>query len=242
MFKSAFFCLGVYKGRALILLLVSLFSQPVFSQTSEKTGSWSMYFGQFRFHNNWSIYTEAQHRDYGILNETQQILLRTGINFHCNSISSFTAGYAHVINHPEDNTSIVNPAVVVENRLWQQFNMRNNIGRILFDHRYRTEQRWIGSNNNTRYLNRLRYLLRATVPLNKKEIEENTVFLSVYNEVFLHISPVPFDRNRLYGAIGYQFLPKANIQLGYLAQTVNTTTRHYLQAALFYNFDLRRIE
>ena len=74
----------------------------------------------------------------------------------------------------------------------------------------------------------------------KKEIEKNTLFLSFYDEMFINLSPTPFDRNRLYGAMGYQFLPNANIQLGYLAQTVNTVTKQYLQAAVFYNLDFRK--
>jgi hypothetical protein len=77
------------------------------------------------------------------------------------------------------------------------------------------------------------------IPINKKVIEKNTVFLSLYNEVFLHLSPTPFDRNRLYGALGYQFTPNLGVQLGYLAQTVSATTKNYLQAAVVYNLDLR---
>ncbi|MDO8366806.1 MAG: DUF2490 domain-containing protein [Saprospiraceae bacterium] len=91
-----------------------------------------------------------------------------------------------------------------------------------------------------KYLNRIRYMLRTTIPLNKKVIEKNTLFLSFYDEVFIHFSSLPFDRNRLYAAIGYQAIPKSNVQLGYLAQTVNTTTKHYLQISFFYNLDLRK--
>ena len=85
-------------------------------------------------------------------------------------------------------------------------------------------------------------MLIVTVTLNKKEREKNTFFLSFYDEIFINLSATPFDRNRLYGAVGYQFLPNANIQLGYLAQTVNTTTKEYLQAAVFYNIDFRKKE
>jgi hypothetical protein len=78
------------------------------------------------------------------------------------------------------------------------------------------------------------------VPLNKKQIEKNTAFLTFYDEAFLHLTSTPFDRNRLYGALGYQFTPNVNVQLGYLAQTVNTTTKHFLQTAFTYNLDFRK--
>ena len=70
-------------------------------------------------------------------------------------------------------------------------------------------------------------------------MEKKALFLSFYDEIFIHFSSTPFDRNRLYGAVGYQFLPNANIQAGYLAQTVNIKTKHYLQAGINYTLDLR---
>ena len=78
--------------------------------------------------------------------------------------------------------------------------------------------------------------------MNKKEVEKNTLFLTFYDEVFIHFSSTPFDRNRLFGAIGYQFLPNANVQVGYLAQTVNSTTKSHLQFAVLYNVDIRKKE
>jgi len=117
--------------------------------------------------------------------------------------------------------------------------MRNTIDRCSFEHRYRLEQRWLQSADGSRYLNRIRYLLRMNIPLNTKEIEQGTLFLSFYDELFVHISDTPFDRNRLYGAIGYQIMPNANIQLGFMAQTVGAITKNYLQIAGFYNIDFR---
>lgn len=212
------------------------------AQTSSgKTGVWLMGFNQTRLHDKWSIHTEAQYRSFEINPNTEQMLLRGGINYHINNSVFISIGYAYITNYAFDKEQ-VSGVQVSENRIWQQFYTRNTIGRCLFEHRYRLEQRWIQSNNNTRYLDRIRYLLRVTIPLNKKEIEKNTLFLSFYDEIFINLTSSPYDRNRLYGGIGYQFLPNANIQIGYLAQTVNTTTKQYLQAAIFYNIDFRKKE
>lgn len=223
-------------------IVIFLICKTSFSQSPlATTGNWLMGFNQTRLHDKWSIHTEAQYRSFEITPNTEQMLLRGGINYHINNYAFTSIGYAYVTNYVFDKEQL-SGVQVSENRIWQQFLIRNNLGRCLFEHRYRLEQRWIQSSNNNRYLNRIRYLLRVTVPLNKKEIEKNTLFLSFYDEVFIHLSPTPFDRNRLYGAIGYQFLPNANIQLGYLAQTVNITTKQYLQAAVFYNIDFRKKE
>ena len=129
---------------------------------------------------------------------------------------------------------------VTENRMWQQFLLRNNVGRFNLEHRFRLEQRWLTSESGSQYLNRFRLMLRATIPLNKVKIEKNILFLSLYNEIFINLSDNPFDRNRIYGAIGYQFLPGLNIQLGYLVQSVNQTSRHFIQTGVSYNLDFRQ--
>lgn len=221
-----------------LLILISFAS---FSQSPHGTkGNWFMVFNQTRLSERWSIHSEAQYRSYEIAPNTEQLLLRCGVNYHIGNTAFASIGYANVANYAYDKEMM--PGIQVhENRLWQQFLMRNTLGRISFEHRYRLEQRWLSGNQNV-YLDRIRYLLRATIPINKKKVEAKTVFVSFYDEVFIHFNDKPFDRNRLYGAVGYQFTPLLNIQLGYLAQTVNTTTKSYLQAALFYNVDFRRPE
>jgi hypothetical protein len=197
-----------------------------------------MLFNQTRLHDKWSLHAEAQYRSYEIAPNIEQLLLRTGVNYHINNSAFATVGYANISNYAFDKDQL-DGVQVSENRLWQQFLMRNSIGRFFFEHRYRLEQRWLHSNNNTRYLNRVRYLVRMNVPLNKKQIEKKTFFLTFYDEAFLHLTSTPFDRNRLYGALGYQVTPNCNIQVGYLAQTV-ATTKHYLQTGVVYNIDLRK--
>ena len=228
--------------RTAIILMGLLIFKNYLSAAQSPTGtvgSWLMFFNQIRVHERWSIHNEFQYRSYEFTPNTEQTLLRTGLNYHINNSTLASIGYANVTNFAFDKE--ISPGIkVLENRLWQQFLMKNNIGRCFFEHRYRLEQRWLRADNNNRYLNRARVLLRMTIPLNKKTIEKHTVFLTFYNEVFIHLSSTPFDRNRLFGAVGFQFLPNMNIQLGYLAQTVNTTTKHYLQTAVNYNFDLRK--
>ena len=198
-----------------------------------------MFFNQTRVSERWSIHAEAQYRSYQIIPDTEQLLLRGGANYHIGNAAFASAGYAYIANYAYDKELM--PGVQTsENRLWQQFFMKHNVQRVYLEHRYRLEQRWVHSGSGDRYLDRIGYLIRASIPANKMTIEIFTLFLTVYDELFVHFSNTPFDRNRLFGAIGYQFLPGSNIQLGYLAQTVNATTKYYLQAAVFYNLDLRK--
>lgn len=223
----------------LYLLFLLSISLPAFSQAPGTIGNWLMFFNQSRFHERWSTHSEVQYRSYELLPNAEQLLLRGGINYHLKNTPAFaTAGYGNIQNYAFDK-ELRPGAQVSEHRLWQQFLMKNTIGRVAFEHRYRLEQRWLRGEQKD-YLNRARYFVRATVPVNKPTVQEKTFFISFYNEVFIHFNKTPFDRNRLYGALGYQFTPAVNAQLGYLAQTVKTTTRQYLQVALFYNIDLRK--
>jgi hypothetical protein len=71
-------------------------------------------------------------------------------------------------------------------------------------------------------------------------MEPGTIFLGVYDEIFVNTEQTFFDRNRLYGALGYQFRPELAVQVGMLYQRVNAYGKKYLQLALIYNPDLRK--
>jgi hypothetical protein len=206
--------------------------------TSGTTGFWSMLFNQTQLSEKWGFQTDIQHRSYEIAPNIEQLLIRAGLNYHLNKRTYTTIGYASVLNYSIDKNEFPERQIF-ENRTWQQLSIRDELGRIKLEHRYRIEQRWIKSVENERYLNRIRYLLRTSIPLNTNEIKRNTVFVGCYNELFINLSSTPFDRNRLYGALGFQFLTNANIQIGGMAQTVGKVTKPYLQFALNYNLDFR---
>ncbi|MEX0810971.1 MAG: DUF2490 domain-containing protein [Chitinophagales bacterium] len=219
--------------------LFVLLANVLFSQNNEsKLGYWLMGFNQTRFHKNWSLHSEIQYRSYEVLPNTEQLLLRGGINYHINSEHSVTAGYGRIHNHAFDKDA--NPGIQVsENRIWQQYLMLNNISRVFFQHRYRIEQRWLKTEHSSNYLNRFRYFLRVSVPINNAELKAKTLYLTLYDEIFIHIDEQPFDRNRLYGALGFRWTSMLSIEVGYLAQTT-ATTQHLLQTAVFYNIDFRK--
>ncbi|MDF2437502.1 MAG: hypothetical protein K0Q95_1878 [Bacteroidota bacterium] len=221
------------------LLFFLFFSPLTFSQIKYNTGSWLVFNSQIRLHEKFSIHAEAQYRDHGLLNEADQILLRGGINYHNSAQSTITAGYARVLNYPADGEFIQTPTIN-ENRVWEQLLLKSTLKRIIFEHRYRLEQRWLNAINSYRYMNRMRYSFRFTIPINKMTLEKKTFFLTLYDEIFINLTSSPFDRNRAYGGIGYQLTPLINIQAGYLTQTVGLYTKQIAQITFTYNVDLRK--
>jgi hypothetical protein len=215
------------------LLLISL-SGVILAQ-QDNTGNWLMYFGANRISDKFSIHSEVQFRNHTLApNNTEQWLLRTGLNYHFSDKAFATAGYAFISSYAFESEQ--QEPESTEHRIWQQFILTNNLSRVKFEHRYRIEQRWI----NGDYRSRLRYRLMLFVPLNKPVIEKGSFFLGIYDEIFMNTKEVFFDRNRFYGALGYQINQSTNVQLGMLHQQINGLGKWYLQSAVFYNPDLRK--
>ncbi len=216
-----------------LLYILFFLPVPIFAQQNE-TGNWLMYFGMNRISDKFSIHTEVQYRNHTIApNNIEQLLLRTGLNYHFSKKAFATAGYAYIPSYVFESEQ--KAPETTEHRIWQQFILTNKLGRVKFEHRYRLEQRWV----NGDYLNRFRYRLMLFVPINKPEIEEGSLFLGLYDEVFVNSKQTFFDRNRLYGALGYQFNKATSIQAGMLRQQVNDFGKWYLQFALVFNPDFR---
>lgn len=215
-------------------LFFIFFTTSLFAQ-QDQTGNWLMYFGTNKIHDKWSIHSEVQYRNHEIApNTVEQLLLRTGLNYHYSSSCIITGGYAFVPSYVYESEQ--SAPETTEHRIFQQLILLNKAGRVKFEHRYRIEQRWV----NGDYRNRLRYRLMAFIPLNKPVIEKGTFFLGLYDEIFMNTKNTFFDRNRLYGALGYQISKTTQVQLGYLYQRVNDFGKHHLQLGVIFNPDLRK--
>jgi len=225
------------------LRLISYFSLMILAMPASlnaqqgETGNWLMYFGMNKVSDKISIHTEVQYRNHTLAPvNIEQLLLRTGLNYHFSDKAFVTAGYGYIASHVFESEQ-THPESE-EHRIWQQFILTNNIGRVKFEHRYRIEQRWV----NNDYRNRFRYRLMLFVPLNKPKIKKGAVFIGLYDEIFVNGQKTFFDRNRLYGALGYQFHKTAGLQMGMLYQKVNNFGKWYLQFALVFNPDFKKTE
>ncbi|MBT8261180.1 MAG: DUF2490 domain-containing protein [Bacteroidia bacterium] len=225
--------------RKVIIVFTIVLGFQNYTASAQETGEddfgfWAMYFGTNRVSEKLSIHTEAQFRFYEVASNFNQMLLRTGLNYHISDKAMATIGYGYIETDPtfpepdgEQNIS--------ENRIYQQFVLRNNVGKIKFSHRYRIEQRFISNpvtGNDTQH--RARYFLRVTYPIN------DTWFLTAYDEVFINLQEPIFGQNRLYGAIGYVANKNVSVQVGYLKNHFTGSNFDRLQIGIFWNTDLRK--
>ena len=225
---------------------------------STQSHAWVMYFGNHRLSERWGIHTEYQWRRADLFNDWQQSLLRLGVDYYSKSGAQFTAGYGWIRSYQYGDQPI--SYNLNEHRIWEQLILKSKAGRFDFQHRYRLEQRflenWVkdadGKYNMDGFLfrQRVRYRFLLTMPISRKEMANNTLFLAVYDEPFLGfgkgIAKNILDQNRLYAALGWRFNPNFNVQLGYLNQYVvkkdgiQAERNHTLQIGVTYNLDLRK--
>lgn len=211
---------------------------------------WYMYFGDHKLTPKWGLHTEVQWRRHNIIADPQQLLIRTGINYDLTPAAMFTLGYGYIETHPYGDFPAA--GTFPEHRIYQQLQLRGSVSRVGLMHRYRLEQRWVKPFGTTEsiYLNRARYMLKATLPLQGTTIDAKEPFLAVYNEIFVgfgdKVQRNIFDQNRAYAAVGYKISDAATLELGYLNQIVQKASglvfehNHTLQVSLFYNLDFSK--
>lgn len=223
--------------KAYLLLIIFIISTTIiYAQDNgeKRLGSWAMLFTNNKLSETLSLHAEAQYRNYEFGANFNQLLLRTALNYDFSEKATASFGYGYITTDGtfEEPTGEEN---TTEHRLYEQFILRNSLGKFKFSHRYRLEQRFINrpqGENSTEH--RARYFLRVTYPLN------DTWFLTAYDEIFINLQNDFFGQNRLYGALGYNFSPNLSTQVGYLKNDFAIDTFDRFQVAVFIKTDLRK--
>ena len=222
-------------------LLVSFASMNIFSAKSQvidesQMGAWYMYFFNTSHEKSKiGFQGDVQYRNWNIAGDLEQLLLRGGVTFKPEKANiKFTLGYGNITTGAfgEDNSTIN------ESRIYQEALFPTKIGeRFYLNHRLRYEQRYVEEESlRTRY----RYNLFVNVALNQKEMKEKTIYLALYDEIFINGTGMPgqsiFDRNRAYIALGYVLKKGMKFQLGIMNQTTNTVNKNQLQLSFHHAF------
>lgn len=219
------------KKRITMAALTLLLVLPNFIDAQESDfGNWLVYIGNKKLDSKWNIHNEVQYRSYNAIDDLEQLLLRTGIGYNLSeNNNNILLGYGYILsqNYVEGIDGKID---VNEHRIFQQFTTKQKIGSVALSHRYRFEQRFVEADFKMRF----RYFLGFNIPLTRKE--DNKYYLSAYNEVFLNTESSVFDRNRMYGGLGYKFNKSLKIEIGYMNQFFETSNRDQLNIITFFNF------
>jgi hypothetical protein len=206
---------------------------PFFMSGQEsKLGNWAIYLGNKQLNSKFNLHHEVQYRNYNAVGDLEQLLLRAGLGYNLSeNNNNLLIGYGYILS--ENYIGETNDKVSInEHRIYQQFISKQQFSRISLQHRYRFEQRFVEEDFKLRF----RYFLGLNVPLTNKEMIDKTVYFSAYNEVFLNTDADVFDRNRLYGGIGYRLNKTIRFELGYMNQFFANGNRDQVNVISFVNF------
>ena len=226
-----------FKTIILTIFSVLFLSKTIIAQVNEdQLGAWYMYFFDISFkETQWGTQGDIQYRNWDLGGDLEQLLLRGGVTYSPkNEKIKFTLGYGNITTGtPGDDTSTTN-----ESRIYQEALFPVQFGKRFYtNHRFRFEQRFV---ENQDFRTRYRYNLFLNIPLNNAAMEKNTIYLALYNELFVNGQRNVgngnrveiFDRNRFYSAIGCVLNKRLKIQLGVMNQTTNNWNKNQLQISL----------
>ena len=229
--------------RVLVLAGAMLLPAAALAQTPvdrDQLGAWYMLYWSTRFDDSaMGLQGDVQHRNWNAGTDLEQLLIRAGLTYSVpESPVLLTGGLAHITSGAfgdSDETS-------AERRVYQEALVRQRLGRVVsLRHRYRYEQRWVDGQD---FRTRFRYALFGDVGLNGRGTGNGSIYLALYNEVFLNgqleIGPgrtvERFDRNRFYTALGFGVSDRAQLQAGYMIQTLPGGAKGQLQVSLHASF------
>lgn len=217
------------KKLSLNFLFTLLFFQ-VSAQQSE-FGNWLIYFGNKQFNPKLNLHHEVQYRSYNVINDFEQLLIRSGIGYNLSeNNNNILLGYGYILS--ENYTPFNEKVATEEHRIYQQFITKQQFGRVDIQHRYRIEERFI----ENQFKMRFRYFLSCKTALNRKKMEDKTLYLSLYNELFIGERDPFYDRNRSYAGLGYRFSNVMSVEFGYMNQHFINRNLDQLNCILSLNF------
>lgn len=210
-----------------LMVLKSYFAM---SQQSD-LGNWLIVFGNKEINEKINWHHEVQYRNYDAIGDLEQLLIRTGIGYNLTQNTNLLGGYGYILS---DNY-IVNSNTKIdfeEHRIYQQLIIKNRVNTLSVQHRYRFEQRFFGSDRPDQFKLRFRYFINMNLPITNFS-NGRQLYLSAYNEVFLNTEGIIFDRNRLYGGLGFKLNKSLKFEIGYMNQFFTNSGRDQLNVVTF---------
>lgn len=257
--------------RAILFILFSSLTNSAISQTNRindfNTVGWYTYNGDHQLATRWKLHTEYQWRRIDFITRWQQSLARVGLVYELTDRLTIAGGYTRFTTYPYGNYPSADQGVPVpENRVYEDIELADKLGRLVIGHRFRLEQRWLGqlSTANPRqiegwqYQNRIRYQLSLAYPLSGPTIDDHEFYLNAFDELFIsfgrHVQDNVFNQNRLSVGLGYQIHNNFKIELNYFNRVLQhgqgdpiTKKRIFdfdngFRLNLYYAFDFKRDE
>lgn len=224
---------------------------PDEKQISSSSGVWLGFYTKYHFNDKWAYYGEYHVRKRNGFDDMAQVYLRFGATYTVKRYLDVTVGFVHPFYWAPNQDDANVDRIVPQYRLWQQAVLATPFEHIKLYHQLRMEQRWrrdYVKGSPFKLTHRFRYKMTVYVPLNKPAFENHTLFLSLYNEIFIQAGKSivynHLEDNRAFAGIGYNLNEQFQIQGGYMfsfrhkGSPFDYEKRHIFRLSLYHHMDL----
>ena len=205
------------------LVLSSFYNNYAQTQTAKEVNhqaqTWVSLNTNYKVNDRWGMMNDVHIRRTDFAAKENFYFARTGITYAAYPNLTLALGYAHLWLAPAKPEW---SNFADENRIYQQVVYTSKIGKVSVFQRLRNEQRWQDKMANdvavdTRFTNRVRYLLSFTIPVFK---DKSLPSLVVADELLLHFGKEvvynTLDQNRIFLGIRQNITPKLSYDFGYM--------------------------
>ena len=220
----------------LYALFIALFFQIQLNaqNTGEnKLGPWYEITSSNRISNKLSISASFTNWDYEFPADKAHLLLGiVGLNYHFNK--NVAAGIGYAFGDIDSSFEVNDIPHIKENRILEQIVLKHKLNKIGLSHRFRLEQRFLEYPAEDILKHRIRYRFKGKLPIN------NTLFISVYDEIHFNLNEFDFNQNRAYAGLGANLNKNINMELGYVRHSFKTKSFNRLSLQLNFKYDFRK--
>jgi hypothetical protein len=200
-------------------------AQAQLRKSYDNVNMWFTYGGEVGLVGRWGLMYDMSLRRSGPLHQLYAEFLRAGVTYAVTPNLRVAVGGNLSETWPYGDVPIAYPTP--ERRIWEQLQLSQSVSHVALTHRYRLEQRWQGQRpgpdedvDHWVKTGRVRYQLRAIVPLRGPTLDPRELYLSASDEVFLNfganVQYNTFDQNRLTFSLGYRANRALRLELGFL--------------------------
>ncbi len=176
---------------------------------------WINTYGNIRLKGNffWDMQTHLRFQEKGnvpLFGQWAQIYNRQGLGYIFSKNFNSTVGFVFRLNNNLDGVESNEQQTVSDWRIWHQYQFAMPFPRFNVYHRLRIEHRWsrgFASDSDYFFRNRYRYMLNVKIPINKRKLEEKTLYVAPEVELIMQsgrrVVNSPFEDLRLHTSVGY---------------------------------------
>lgn len=219
--------------------------------------TWGLLLNRFYLSEKFTITNEFHERTGDLFKDQATFIFRPSVDYSLNDNIELSAGYSFVRSWPY--APYAQPIPRNEHNIWEQAFIKQKVGKVNLQHRFRFEHRFIEHIdpptvpakdyviNGFDYANRFRYRFILSLDLAYFNDGEQALFFNGFDELWINQSnnmmPTSFARNWIYTGLGYRFNPDFNIQLAHMHQydkvgANNFISSSIIQLSVFKNFTL----